>query len=61
MLTKTVMASDGVNRTVEGKMFGRELRIYRVYGDVTDTEALKETAQILALQLNAQKVVYTNI
>jgi len=61
MIKKTVMASDGINRTIEGKVFGDELRIYRVYGDVTDTEALKETAQILALQTNTIKVTYTNV
>jgi len=55
------MASDGINRTIEGKVFGDELRIYRVYGDVTDIEALKETAQILALQTHTTRVTYTNI
>ena len=61
MIKKTVMASDGINRTIEGKVFGDELRIYRVYGDVTETEALKETAQILALQTNTIKITYTNV
>tara|TARA_R110000868_G_scaffold411455_1_gene704226 strand:+ start:2134 stop:2316 length:183 start_codon:yes stop_codon:yes gene_type:complete len=48
MINKTIMASDGINRTIEGKIFGKELRVYRVYGDVTDRAALEETAQILA-------------
>lgn len=61
MLKKTIMASDGINRTIEGKVFGDELRIYRVYGDITDVEALKEMAQILALQTNTTKVVYTGL
>jgi hypothetical protein len=61
MITRTVMASDGVNRTVEGKIFDDQLRIYRVFGDVTNLEALKETAQILALQMNVNEVVYTSI
>ena len=61
MITKTVMASDGVNRTIEGKIFGDQLRIYRVYGDVTNLDALKETAQILALQTNVTEVLYTSI
>jgi hypothetical protein len=55
------MASDGVNRTIEGKIFDDQLRIYRVYGDVTNLDALKETAQILALQTNVTEVVYTSI
>jgi hypothetical protein len=59
MITKTVTDSNGVKRTIEGKVFGDQLRVYRVYGDVTDTEALKETAQILALQTNTTEVVFS--
>jgi len=61
MIKRTVMASDGVNRTIEGKIFDDQLRIYRVYGDITNLDALKETAQILAIQTNVSEVVYTNI
>ena len=61
MIARTVMASDGVNRTIEGKIFDDQLRIYRVFGDVTNLEALKEIAQILALQTNVSEVVYTSI
>ena len=61
MINRTIKASDGVNRMIEGKIFGDELRVYRVYGDVTNREALEETAQILALQLKVGAVVYTNI
>jgi len=61
MIKRTVMASDGVNRTVEGKILDDQLRIYRVYGDITNLDALKETAQILAIQTNVSEVVYTNI
>ena len=59
MVKKTVMDSNGVSRTIEGKIFGDQLRVYRVYGDVTDTEGLKETAQILALQTNTTEVVFS--
>lgn len=59
MVKKTVMDSNGVTRTVEGKIFGDQLRVYRVYGDVTDIEGLKETAQILALQTNTTEVVFS--
>ena len=59
MITKTVMASDGINRTIEGKIFGDELRVYRIHGDITDAEALKETAQILAIDLKVSKVLLT--
>ena len=61
MITRNVTASDGVSREVVGKIFDDEFRIYRVHGDVTDVEALKETAQILAIELHVGKVVYTNI
>ena len=57
MITKTVMASDGINRTIEGKIFGDEFRVYRIYGNITDIEALKETAQILAFDLKVSKVL----
>mgnify|MGYP006893395453 CR=1 FL=1 len=59
MVKKTVMDSNGVSRTIEGKIFGDQLRVYRVYGDVTDIEGLKETAQILALQTNTTEVVFS--
>lgn len=59
MVKKTVMDSNGVTRTIEGKIFGDQLRVYRVYGDVTDIEGLKETAQILALQTNTTEVVFS--
>jgi len=59
MIKKTVMDSKGVNRTIEGKIFGDQLRVYRVYGDVTDIEGLKETALILTLQTNTTEVVFS--
>ena len=59
MITKTVTASDGVSRTVQGKIFGDQLRIYRVYGDITNREALEEMAQILALETNTTNVLFT--
>lgn len=58
MITKTVEASDGINRTVEGKIFGDEFRIYRVYGDITNLDSLKETAQILSAQMNVGTITY---
>jgi len=61
MILKTVTASDGVSRTVEGKIFGDQLRIYRVYGDITNREALEEMAQILALETNTTNVLFTGV
>lgn len=59
MITKRVIASDGVARTLEGKIFGGQLRVYKILGDVTNREALEETAQILAIELGLQEVVFT--
>ena len=61
MINFTITASDGVSRNVEGKLFPNEFRIYRVHGDVTNREALAETAQILALDLRVENVKFTNI
>ena len=61
MITKTITAEDGIKRMIEGKIFGDELRIYRVFGDITNRESLKEMAQILAIENKVSKVVYTNI
>lgn len=61
MITRKVTASDGVSREVVGKIWDDEFRIYRLHGDVTNLEALKETAQILALELHVSNIVYTNI
>lgn len=56
MQTHRIKTSDGVTRTVEGKEFPNEFRVYRLYGDVTNREALAELAQILALQLQVERV-----
>jgi hypothetical protein len=61
MITRTVTASDGVSREVVGKIWDDEFRIYRIHGDITNREALVETAQILALELHVNNIVYTNI
>ena len=59
MITKTILASECINRTIEGKIFGKELRVYRVYGDVTNRDALEETAQILAFDFSVDLVTLT--
>ena len=61
VITRNVTASDGVSRKVVGKIWDDEFRIYRVHGDVTNREALEETAQILAFELRVSNIVYTNI
>ncbi|MBY0262948.1 MAG: hypothetical protein K2Q20_11425 [Phycisphaerales bacterium] len=47
METKTYN-TNGVNRKVEGKKFGDEFRVYRIYGDITDRPSLGELAQQIA-------------
>lgn len=52
MIEEKVMASDGNARTITYKQFGDEIRIYRVEGDITNTEALAEIAQDLCFSKN---------
>jgi hypothetical protein len=55
MITRDI-TTNGIKRTITGKLFDEELRVYRVEGDITDTEELKAMAQELAIQFNCSKV-----
>jgi hypothetical protein len=55
MITKTI-ETNGVRRTVTGKIFGGEFRVYKIYGDVTKQEELMQMAQELAIDLNCSAV-----
>jgi len=55
MITKTI-ETNGVRRTITGKIFGDELRIYKIYGDVSKREDLMQMAQELAIDLNCSTV-----
>jgi hypothetical protein len=55
MITRDI-TTNGIKRTITGKLFDEELRVYRVEGDITDTEELKTMAQELAIQFNCSKV-----
>ena len=55
MITKTI-ETNGVRRTITGKIFGDELRIYKIYGDVSKREDLMQMAQELAIDLNCKTV-----
>lgn len=55
MVTKTYN-TNGVNRTVEGKQFGDEFRVYRIYGDITDRPSLGELAQQIATDTGCSTV-----
>lgn len=62
MQTFTTIGSDGVFRTIEGKVFYRddkphEFRVYRIYGDVTSAEAIAELAQAIALKFQVDNVI----
>lgn len=50
MITLKVTTSDGIVRSVDAKKFDKELRVYRIHGDVTNPESLQEMAQILAIE-----------
>lgn len=61
MQTFTTTGSDGVFRTIEGKVFYQddkphEFRVYRIYGDITSGEAIAELAQTIALKFNVDNV-----
>lgn len=56
MLIQDYTGSDGVRRVIDAKVFGKELRVYRVYGDVTNDEAILELAQEAAIQNKCEYV-----
>jgi hypothetical protein len=55
MITRDI-TTNGIKRTITGKLFDEELRVYRIEGDITDTEELKAMAQELAFMFNCSKV-----
>ena len=55
MITQDI-TTNGIKRTITGKLFGEELRVYRVEGDITDKEELKAMAQELAIMFDCSKV-----
>lgn len=61
MIDKTYVVSDGVSRRVTGKQYGDEMRIYRIYGDITNTDALKEMAEVIAIEFKVSRVVYQGV
>jgi len=61
MITKRVTTSDGIVREFVGKIWDEELRVYKIYGDVTNIESLKEAAQILAIECHVSNILYTNL
>lgn len=55
-MIKKDVTTNGIKRTITGKIFDEELRVYRIEGDITDTEELKAMAQELAIMFNCRKV-----
>jgi hypothetical protein len=55
MITKTI-ETNGIKRTITGKLFDEELLIYKIEGDVSNSEELITMAQELAIQFNRSKV-----
>jgi hypothetical protein len=55
MITRDI-TTNGIKRTITGKLFADELRVYRIEGDITNTEELKTMAQELAIQFNCSRV-----
>lgn len=57
MITKTIQ-TNGTNRTITAKIFKSELRIYKIYGDISRHEELEEMAQELSLEFNCETVKF---
>lgn len=55
MIEKTII-TNGTLRTISGKRFGDEFRIYSINGDVSDREELAEMVQELAMDLTKDGV-----
>lgn len=56
MQEMTITTSDGITRTIEGKQFGNEFRVYRVHGDITSHDSLADMAQDVACTLGVERV-----
>lgn len=56
MLEKSITPSDGIKRTIHYKLWPNEVRVYKVFGDITDREALAEIAQQLAIEHGVDEV-----
>lgn len=61
MITERILTSDGIWREIDAKVFGTELRIYKVRGNVSDREALAELGQIACLEHNCDRVKFSNV
>ena len=55
MITRDI-TTNGIKRTITGKVIDKELRVYRIEGDITDKEELKAMAQELAIMFDCSKV-----
>lgn len=58
MIYETYTANDGVKRSVEGKIFDSEFRVYRVYGDITNRQAIHEIALQISDKHGCDKVTF---
>lgn len=56
MFSKTIQFEDGIVRTIEGKQFNDEVRVYRVYGDMSDPSVFYDLAQQVAKLFRVTKV-----
>lgn len=53
---RTITASDGISRTIEGRRNGQDYRVTCIYGDITDAESLMETLQVIACETGSRLV-----
>ena len=56
MFSKTIQFDDGIVRTIEGKQFNDEVRVYRVYGDMSDPDVFYNLAEKVSELFKVTKV-----
>ena len=56
MFSKTIQFDDGIVRTIEGKEFHDEVRVYRVYGDMSNPDIFYDLAEQVSKLFGVTKV-----
>ena len=56
MVTKKYV-TNGTPRTIDYKVFGDEVRVYRIYGDITKRDEIEQLAQEIAFDTKCSNVV----
>lgn len=57
MILTQIKCSDGIIRSVEGKVFDDEIRVYRIYGDTSWLRNPQSIARDISGHFNKPKVI----